>query len=379
MATLTFGQRMKAATDLRVEHTIRLYFLCSLIFFALVFNACKQKRTEIMLRWDNGKAIALLIPRDLLPGKADTLASQLSVRLDKSDSISVLGEYIPQEDGIVFNPVVPLTPGLAYEVFLNKKFIGKIQVPMPDPADAPYVLDVFPGADTIPENQLKFYLAFSAPMREGESHKNIFLLDEKQDTLQDVFLDLQPELWNDKGTVLTLWLDPGRIKRDLIPNREMGNPLQKGRRYTLIVSEQWKDTRGLQLTSRFIKNFTAAGRDSLSPQPGSWKTAPVAAHSLQPLIIDFGEALDHFLVQECIGVEDAGHNSVKGEIRNLDGDRGVRFIPADKWKPGKYFVRVQSALEDLAGNNLGRLFDRDMRTQKPDTGQPVYELVFLVK
>ena len=40
------------------------------------------------------------------------------------------------------------------------------------------------------------------------------------------FLDLQPELWNAEGTVLTLWLDPGRIKRDLIPNKELGIPLK---------------------------------------------------------------------------------------------------------------------------------------------------------
>ena len=77
----------------------------------------------------------------------------------------------------------------------------------------------------MPENLLKIYLRFSHPMREGQSDKYISLIKNGKDTLPDVFLNLQPELWNEDRTVLTVWLDPGRIKRDLQPNLKLGNPL----------------------------------------------------------------------------------------------------------------------------------------------------------
>ena len=37
--------------------------------------------------------------------------------------------------------------------------------------------------------------------------------------MKSIFLELENELWNPEHTQLTLWLDPGRIKRDLIPNQ----------------------------------------------------------------------------------------------------------------------------------------------------------------
>ena len=38
---------------------------------------------------------------------------------------------------------------------------------------------VYPTAERLPENQLKFYLHFSAPMSRGEAYRRVQLLDEK--------------------------------------------------------------------------------------------------------------------------------------------------------------------------------------------------------
>ena len=81
---------------------------------------------------------------------------------------------------------------------------------------------IYPTQDTVPENLLKIYLQFSKPMREGQALRHIELLKNNRDTLPGVFLDLQPELWNVDRTTLTVWLDPGRIKRDLQPNGPIG-------------------------------------------------------------------------------------------------------------------------------------------------------------
>ena len=48
-----------------------------------------------------------------------------------------------------------------------------------DMAPTTRVDHVYPSADVLPDNQLKFYLHFSAPMRRGEAWQHIHLL--KQD------------------------------------------------------------------------------------------------------------------------------------------------------------------------------------------------------
>ena len=50
---------------------------------------------------------------------------------------------------------------------------------------------------------------------------------------EDIFLTLETELWNADHTELTLWLDPGRIKKDLIPNQKLGIPIKNGNSYEL--------------------------------------------------------------------------------------------------------------------------------------------------
>ena len=65
-------------------------------------------------------------------------------------------------------------------------------------------------------------------MQEGQALENITVIKNGKDTIPSIFLDLQPELWNKERTILTLWLDPGRIKRDLQPNKKLGLPLELG-------------------------------------------------------------------------------------------------------------------------------------------------------
>lgn len=49
-----------------------------------------------------------------------------------------------------------------------------------------------------------------------------------------------------------------------------------------------------------------------------------------------------------------------GKIEVLHNERAWRFTPLTEWKKGRYILRVEPRVEDLAGNNLERLFDRDL-------------------
>jgi len=215
---------------------------------------------------------------------------------------------------------------------------------------------------------LKIYIQFSQPMREGESVKHIKLVKNNKDTLHDVFLDLQPELWNDDRTTVTIWLDPGRIKRDLQPNLRMGAPLHLHEKYELIVSKQWQDAENVSMKKDFSKRFVTTARDSLSPDPVQWKINSPKALSKEPLIILFGESLDHFLLMESLQLTAKNGVIIKGKFESADRDRACRFIPDGTWIAGTYTLKITSKLEDLCGNNVNRPFDRDItKTKEPST------------
>ena len=370
---------MKAPYNSFIDKKIRLGSLLSLIFFVLFFpSACRTDKKEgISIEWKNNQAIGIAVPVSLLE-KKDSIEQLLHVRVENNES-DMLGNYKVANEAISFQPLVPLSRGLSYEIFYRNKLIGKINVPPADVANAPKLVAVYPSTDTVPENLLKMYFQFSVPMREGEALKHIFLLDEHKDTLPGTFLDLQPELWNKERTVLTLWLDPGRIKRDLIPNEKMGNPLQRGRHYTLVVSQQWKDVQGLLLQNSFQRGLFVRERDDTLPQPQLWQLQLPAASTTMPLVIDLPEPLDYFLLKETISIRDEKNNTVPGTIRIKNKERSFDFIPSQAWKAGLYKLQVASYLEDLAGNNLVRPFDRDITKQKEKKESNFFEREFRIE
>lgn len=368
----------------RKLNRIRPYPAYGLIFFVFMgFCGCasSSENDQIRLRWQGKTAAAVDIPRTLMAGlPADSVASLLKIRLANSDAlVSILGNYSTESDLISFTPLIPFTRGLRYELRLRNKPIGTFNVPLADLDDAPKLLGIFPSQDTLPENLLKVYLRFSQPMQEGKSADYVFLVKNKSDTLQGAFLNLQPELWNEDRTLLTLWLDPGRIKRDLQPNRALGLPLQPGNRYRLLVSPEWKDQQGTRLTETRPKTFVASGRDSRSPVPTHWKITPPPGGSKQSLKIEFKEPLDYGLLTETISIEAENGDPVKGNWEIGAEERSAFFKPTDRWQAGKYTLSVLTVLEDLAGNNLSRPFDRDVTKRKVTVdSEGVVKVPFLI-
>lgn len=370
---------MKANCKLYCSRRIRLGASLSLIFFVFLLTGCRQKGPEsLSLQWSDNQATGIRIPKALLANSREqNPGTALQVRLQNS-AVPMLGEYHVSEEAVFFTPLLPLSPGKHYEVFYNKDLMGRLVVPVPGQGNAPVLMAVYPSADTLPENLLKLYLRFSSPMRAGEALQHIQLLNERGDTARDVFLDLQPELWNSEGTTLTLWLDPGRIKRDLIPHRRLGNPLQYGKRYQLVVDSAWKDVRGLAMEQGYTKQFIAGERDQTAPRPDAWTLEVPKGRSAAPLRINLNEPLDYFLLQEAIQVINKEGRLMKTEVRVGAGEKRIEVFPENKWTAGWYRLRIASHLEDLAGNSLNRLFDRDV-TAPQKKEQEFREIAFAIR
>jgi hypothetical protein len=362
-----------------------LRVLCRPVILAVfLFSGCqtKQARQPIptAIRWEHGRAIALAIPKPSLSliNKEDFKQQVEFRRSGEGDQTSIAGDYLELDTEFVFKPLIPFTRGLSYSVFFNQEFLANIDIPVSH--DTPILIAFYPSVDTVPENLLKLYFVFSKPMEEGHALQHIKLSDAAGDSLPNVFLNLQHELWNEEGTILTIWFDPGRIKRDLQPNKLLGPPLVKGRHYNLMISPGWTDQEAVPLSKRYSRKLFIGSRDSVSPSLLNWRLNLPTAGSLQPLSIDLLEPLDQLLLQDAIRLVDPKGITVKGS-RSLDNkDRRFLFHPDRSWIPGKYLLQVDAGLEDLAGNNLNRLFDVDL-TKQPEkpAAKPFVERAFEIK
>lgn len=354
-----------------------------LFSFILLLGCAKKQDTsqaKAAIVWKNNQPIALSIPLHTIASITDrNISERLQVRLVKtSQQPAILGDYTFQENTVVFTPLIPFTYGLHYEVILDNKPIAQIAIP--HSIHSPVLLGVYPSQDTLPENLLKFYFIFSHPMTEGHSLQYITLLDAKGDTLSNTFLNLQPELWNEEKTTLTLWLDPGRIKRDLQPNKTLGAPLKNGNRYQLVVADNWPDAQGTTLSKGFSKDFIVTTPDVTLPKVEDWHLKIPQKNTKQPFMVDFGESLDYILLQNTFSIIDNKGVKVEGTLQLNEEEKIFIFTPQNSWQHGTYNLQVEARLEDLAGNNLRRLFDRDLSKQTTTpTARKKYERQWQVK
>lgn len=315
-------------------------------------------------------------------GKEEIRKEVLRVFVDSETKL--LGSSGVNDGVLWFQPRFPLTFDVKHVVILDsgknlnqrirKTFDYSIKRPVSEPTK---VLQVYPTSEIVPENLLKFYLQFSGPMKRGEVYKNVKLLNAKGKAIEIPFLELDEELWDVTGTRLTLFIDPGRIKRGLKPREENGPVLEAGERYTLEISTNWKDGNDQPLSAKFQKAFKVGEPVNEMIGAESWVIkAPEKA--LAPLEIKFTRPLDRALLERTLTITDAKGNKISGKGTVLENEKGWTFTPDKEWVKGRYTLHIHTDLEDLAGNRPDRIFDRDL--DKPaSTDAPILKRTFEVK
>lgn len=268
----------------------------------------------------------------------------------------MLGTYAIEGGTLVFRPRFPLEPGIRYRVVYPG---GALEIDAPSkPAPATRIEQVYPSTNVLPANTLRLYIRFSAPMSAGNAFQHIRLLEDGGRIVPGAFLD--QELWDPQHTRLTVLFDPGRIKRGLVPARQLGTPIVEGRHYRLEIDSGWRDANGASLLRDFEKTFTGGAADRTRADPKSWRIAAPKAGTMQPLIVDFPRAMDFALLHRMLTVD-----GVRGTIAVGNHETRWSFTPDTPWRARRYVLDADAALEDVCGNRLDRPFDVDLRRAAP--------------
>jgi hypothetical protein len=80
-----------------------------------------------------------------------------------------------------------------------------------------------------------------------------------------------------------------------------------------------------------------------------------------------------------LAVVDKAGRPVPGRATPGEGDATWSFVPDAPWPSGGFLVRADPALEDLAGNNLARVFDADLRERTAPAARRLTSLAFTVR
>jgi hypothetical protein len=283
-----------------------------------------------------------------------------------------------------FTPMFPFDEGRHYDVVLDagrlpavrdevpwrqQKIAAVVGRPAVARSPSTFVTHLYPSADVVPANQLRLYLHFSAPMDWRSGYDYVTLLDDRGQEVVDAFLPLDADFWNDDRTRYTVFFDPGRVKRGILPNKQMGRALAPGKRYTLLVRREWRDGHGLPLKNEFRHEFRASAAIERPLTMKEWKVEAPAAGTREPLLVTFPEPLDHGLLRRALGVQRAGA-PVEGEVTIEAAETRWRFTPRGGWTPGDYDLVALAFLEDLAGNRIGRAFEVDNFERTDLTTEP---------
>ncbi len=324
---------------------------------------------------------------------AEKWSALFAVYVDREgERPAVLGSYKVLGDALQFEPRFPFARGTRYRaVFdpsrlphaLEKPYAAvtaRFEVPRRDAGPPTVVRQVYASHDRLPENHLKFYIHFSAPMSRGDAYDYLKLLDASGKEVFRPFLELEQELWNPDGTRFTLFFNPGRIKRGLKPREEYGPILEDGKKYTLVIDRAWRDGDDRPLGETFRKTFTAGPADDSQPDPKKWRLAPPAAGSTKPLAVRLDEPLDHALLQRMVWVADAKGRKVEGSVAVTNGETRWHFTPRAPWQAGAYRLVADTRLEDRAGNSIRQPFEVDVtRTTETETKVETVAIPFQVE
>ena len=292
---------------------------------------------------------------------------------------AMAGRFEVAETTVVFRPRFPFTEGASYRVRVERPLgrggtryqtgveVLTINRPRRVPESTVRVTGIFPSGPAVPVNLLRVYVHFSGPMSDGYAARHVRLQGGNPvRPLSGALAPLTPELWDGSRQRLTLLLDPARIKRGLAPNLQAGYPLDEGDQVTVVVDADYPDAGGAPLGEGAERRYLVGPAERRRVDPGRWRVTAPRAGTHQPLLVTLDRSLDCALLARLLRVAGPDGSTVRGRSEVGGAELSWKLMPDDPWVPGPHRLVVDGRLEDVAGNSVVRVFDRDLDRPQED-------------
>ncbi len=302
----------------------------------------------------------------------------------------VLGKVLVEGSRVILSPRFELQPGISFvaRFHFEKLPTNASSTPMEfhfstpalsKPEIAARLENVYPSSDELPENVLRMYLQFVTPMARQRAYEHIEFVDANGRAIEEAFIRIEQELWSPDGRRLTILFDPGRIKRGLVRNKELGAPFQAGQTITLVVRPGWPDAAGVFVKQEFRKSFLVTEPEREQPTIKLWQLELPPARSRKPLFVTFDRPFDFAQLQHAIQINDQFGKPVAGTISVGSGETSCSFVPDEGWMVGEFCLVVDPNLEDRAGNSLKKPFEIDIESAAGNDPPPVTTRSFFIQ
>ena len=209
----TDGQDGAAGGGILLRSALSICFAIFFLAFPTLVGADLALGQTPAIRWVADPADAQRITVEIVGVNADGLRrlqqggwrpaqwrQLFAVYAGQADT-AMAGEYRIRDGVLQFEPRFPFDPGLSYRAEFHpahlpggranaRPAISRFRLPPRDLTPTTSVIAVYPSADVVPENLLKFYLHFSAPMQRGEIYEHIQLRDSAGRLVELPFLEI---------------------------------------------------------------------------------------------------------------------------------------------------------------------------------------------
>jgi hypothetical protein len=325
------------------------------------------------IAWSQCGAADCIRLSGLAPGLGVEVRPQLEVAAGGFPAMA--GRLVRDGDDVCFVPRFPFVDGTSYTIAVGGATAAVLTRPRPQQPASTEVLAIYPSAAEVPRNLLRVYLWFSAPMSQGYAATHVQLVDAaSSEPMTGAVLPAGSELWSADRRRLTVLLDPARIKRGLTAQLQAGYPLRRGEPFLVVVDDGFRDALGRRLRSAAERWYAVGADERRRVDPGTWTVFAPSGGTREPLEVEFDRPLDHGLLTRCLHVTGPDGLPVAGGPAPGPGERSWRLTPGQPWAPGGHRLVVDPVLEDLAGNSVSRVFDRDL-ARPADRPRPVCGVV----
>ena len=231
------------------------------------------------------------------------------------------------------------------------------------------VADIRPTAAEVPCNLLRLYVWFSAPMSEGYAAGNVRLAGDGGPRSPEPCCPASmscgtppvagsPSCWTPPASSAA-WLATGR-------------PVT---RCDLASHSGWSSTAGSVMRkdspceADAQRRYEVGGEERRHVDPASWLLTVPPAGTSEPVQVAFGRPLDHGLLARCLHVAGPGGElTPRHRCRSAPGNSMAAGAPPGLGTGSRQLI-VDPVLEDLAGNSVSRVFDRDLTRPKDEPRQ----------